>query len=103
MGGESGLKDQLVPNRDCGGCTVCCKDLAINEPDLKKVRGVLCEHCAKDSGCAIYETRPGICRTWFCGWRLLPQLDDGWRPDKSPAARLGSLSATITTCASGIF
>ena len=83
MGGESGLQDQLVPNRACGGCTVCCKDLAISEPELTKPRGVLCGHCTKDSGCAIYDTRPAVCRSWFCGWRMLPQLDDGWRPDKS--------------------
>jgi hypothetical protein len=32
-------------------------------------------------GCAIYETRPDACRVWFCGWRLLPDLGDDWRPD----------------------
>lgn len=79
---ESVARDRLVPNRQCGGCTVCCKDLAINEPELEKPRGVLCRHC-KEGGCAIYETRPAVCRSWFCGWRRLPQLDDSWRPDRS--------------------
>ena len=72
-----------MPNRDCGGCTVCCKDLAVNEPELKKPRGLLCQHCTKDNGCGIYEARPSVCRSWYCGWRMLPQLDDSWRPDKS--------------------
>jgi hypothetical protein len=83
MGNEPGLKDLLVPNRDCGGCTVCCKELTVNEPEISKPPGVLCKHCTQSGGCGIYETRPPICRSWYCGWRVLPQLDETWRPDKS--------------------
>jgi hypothetical protein len=73
----------LVPNRECGGCTVCCEQLTIDEPELKKLPGILCEHCSAGAGCAIYERRPTVCRTWHCGWRELAILDDDWRPDRS--------------------
>ncbi len=71
----------LVPGRQCGGCTACCTMLAIDKPDIQKEAGVTCRHCA--SGCAIYETRPQLCRDFHCGWRQLPILDDSWRPDLS--------------------
>jgi hypothetical protein len=74
---------QLVPGRDCGGCTSCCKDLTIDAPDLKKPPGVLCPHCIPGQGCGIYETRPSVCDGFYCGWRQMPLLDDGWRPDRS--------------------
>lgn len=75
------MTQALVPNRDCGGCTVCCKHLAIDTPQLKKLSGVLCTHCHEAKGCGIYETRPSVCVTWYCGWRKFP-LDDSWRPDR---------------------
>lgn len=74
---------QLVPNRICGPCNVCCKQPAILEPELKKAPGVLCPHCRETAGCTIYETRPATCRTHFCAWRLLHQFADDWRPDLS--------------------
>jgi hypothetical protein len=77
------LSDILVPGRECGACTVCCKDLLIDTPELKKVCGELCVHCDAGRGCRIYERRPEACRSWYCGWRVMPQLDDSWRPDIS--------------------
>ena len=71
---------RLVPNRDCGPCISCCRDLAIDAPELKKAPGILCVHCV--GGCGIYGTRPYACRVWFCGWRQMAQLDDSWRPDR---------------------
>src|SRR5258706_13139951 len=73
----------LVPNRDCGECTSCCKDLTVDSPELKKAPGIPCVHCVQGKGCGIYETRPPVCRSWYCGWRQMPQLDDIWRPDRS--------------------
>lgn len=70
-----------IAGRECGGCTVCCTVLPIETPELRKVPGVACQHCA-DSGCAIYETRFPICRTYFCGWHSVP-LGPEWRPDQS--------------------
>jgi hypothetical protein len=81
---DSGAKTlRLVPNRECGPCTACCKDLTIDVPELKKPPGILCTHCMVGKGCGIYETRPPVCQAWFCGWRQMPNLDDEWRPDRS--------------------
>jgi hypothetical protein len=71
----------LVPERTCGECTLCCTVMAIDKPDIQKDAGVICRHCR--GGCAIYETRPALCRDYHCGWRQLPILDDSWRPDRS--------------------
>lgn len=73
---------ELIANRECGKCTVCCKVLAIDDPELAKPPGVMCPNCKTGSGCKIYETRPGPCRGFFCGWRVLPDADDKWRPDR---------------------
>jgi hypothetical protein len=70
------------PARSCGDCTVCCTALAIETPELRKQPGVTCRHCTAQ-GCGIYETRFPICRSYFCGWFGLPELDDSWRPDRS--------------------
>lgn len=73
---------QLVPNRECGECSVCCISLRIQEANLKKAADVRC-HNLSDSGCGIYTERPSVCRNWYCGWRLIPLLGEEWRPDKS--------------------
>jgi hypothetical protein len=75
------MADQGAPRSDCGGCTACCTVLPI-EADFAKPAGVTCQHCTA-TGCGIYETRFEICRTFLCGWLLLPKLDDSWRPDRS--------------------
>lgn len=82
---SSSREIELVPGRECGGCTACCQYLLINAPELKKPPGVLCPHAAETEGCGIYETRPQVCRGWFCAWRALPGLELGeeWRPDRS--------------------
>jgi hypothetical protein len=71
----------LVPGRECGACTVCCVVMAIDKPDIQKAAGVMCRYCR--DGCTIYETRPHVCRSFHCGWRQLPILDEAWRPDRS--------------------
>jgi hypothetical protein len=75
-------RDVIVSGRECGGCTVCCKAPKIDEPELKKLAGVLCDHCALGVGCKIYESRPPVCKQWHCGWRSLAYLEDEWRPDR---------------------
>jgi hypothetical protein len=72
----------LVPGRQCGDCTVCCTVMAIDKPEIQKEAAVTCRHCTA-SGCAIYQSRPNLCRDYHCGWRQLPILDDDWRPDRS--------------------
>lgn len=74
--------DDVVPGRECGACTVCCKTLKIDAPELKKLADVLCPHCTLNAGCKIYETRPQVCQNWYCGWRRMRHLSDEWRPDR---------------------
>ncbi|MGA7713884.1 MAG: hypothetical protein WCA81_18470 [Rhizomicrobium sp.] len=73
----------LVPGRQCGGCSVCCKVLPIDTAEIQKQAGVSCLHCAREGGCTIYETRPQICRAYYCGWMTMHDLGEDWRPDKS--------------------
>ena len=79
-----------VGGRDCGDCTVCCIVPAIDDPDIQKRSGTRCRHCrAADAdtdhtaGCTAYSTRPGVCRTFYCAWRLLPEMGEHWRPDRA--------------------
>jgi|SRR5665213_511720 len=72
---------QSAPGNDCGSCTVCC--MALRVIDLDKEAGRTCKHCLPGKGCGIYETRFEVCRGFLCGWRLVPQLGEAWRPDKS--------------------
>jgi hypothetical protein len=66
----------------CGPCQACCVALKIDTPQLRKKASVPCPHLVQ-KGCGIYETRPPVCRSFLCGWRLLPELDASWRPDLS--------------------
>jgi hypothetical protein len=71
-------------SNECGDCFACCQALPIIEPELQKKAGILCpHHNGRRHGCAIYETRPTVCRGFLCGWRLVPELGDAWRPDRS--------------------
>lgn len=74
--------NKLVPNRECGECSVCCISLRIEQNDLKKAADVRC-HNLSENGCGIYTERPSVCRNWYCGWRMIPSLGNEWRPDKS--------------------
>ena len=72
----------LVPGRDCGACAVCCVVPRIDKPEIQKVSGAACRHCT-GTGCAIYETRYPVCRSFYCAWRTVDIFDDSWRPDRS--------------------
>lgn len=72
----------LVAGRTCGACTVCCTVPTINKPEIQKLSGAACRHCTAQ-GCGIYETRPPICRSYYCAWRTVDIFDDSWRPDRS--------------------
>lgn len=74
------MSDQSRTDNSCGGCTVCC--LALNIEEFGKAAGIMCQHCS-GSGCGIYETRYQVCRSFLCGWRMVPELGDAWRPDRS--------------------
>ena len=69
-------------SNSCGDCFVCCRVLPVNEPDFQKEAETLCPH-HDGRACTIYESRFEVCRTFYCGWRLVPDLGEAWRPDKS--------------------
>lgn len=66
------------PERSCGGCTLCCTVLRVDE--LPKLGGVPCAQLAAH-GCGIYARRPAVCRGYRCMW-LQGALDDADRPDR---------------------
>lgn len=66
--------------RTCGGCTLCCKVMAVDE--LGKPARAWCPHCRIGQGCGIYETRPKSCIDFRCAW-LAGIGADNLRPDKS--------------------
>jgi hypothetical protein len=72
----------LIPGRSCGECTVCCVAPSIDKPEIQKPSGAACRHCL-GGGCAIYETRPPVCRAFYCAWRTVDIFSEEWRPDKS--------------------
>jgi hypothetical protein len=74
------MSENPETGNSCGDCVVCCQALRIDE--LNKPAGPLCQHCT-GTGCGVYETRWEICRTFLCGYRMLPALGDSWRPDRS--------------------
>ena len=80
------MSEELGAGNSCGDCTVCC--MALNVEEIGKKAGILCEHCTP-KGCGIYETRFEVCRGFLCGWRMVPQLGDDWRPDRSGVLILG--------------
>ena len=72
----------LIPGRTCGDCALCCTLPNIDKPEIQKASGARCIHCT-GTGCGIYETRPPVCRAWYCAWRTVDIFGDEWRPDKS--------------------
>jgi len=73
----------LVEGRSCGACGVCCLVLTVREPDLQKLPGHRCPHSREHDGCAVYATRPRICRGYYCGWRTMKWVRPTLRPDIS--------------------
>ncbi|MFP6656312.1 MAG: hypothetical protein VCB25_11850 [Myxococcota bacterium] len=69
-------------SRSCGTCSLCCSVLRVDE--LHKRAGDDCVHQLDADqnpvGCAIYQTRPGICRAYQCLWRQ-GGLEEDERPD----------------------
>jgi len=69
----------LVAGRSCGDCSLCCKLMRVDEFD--KPQGVWCRHCAPGrGGCTIHGTRPAVCRDFYCGWLVGPNLGPEWQP-----------------------
>jgi hypothetical protein len=73
--------DILVHRRECAECQVCCITPTIDSADIQKDCNSRCRHL--QGGCDIYETRPQVCRSFYCGWRRSNDFPDDWRPDQS--------------------
>jgi hypothetical protein len=79
------LADLLFgPSRDdrpCGDCIACCVLPLIDTPELKKPEGQVCPNCT-GKGCAIYDSRPDVCRTFNCAWKRITSMPPETRPDR---------------------
>jgi hypothetical protein len=99
--------------RQCGGCTLCCKLLPMKAGhytperlaevtaamvakgwgtaanyagmlrEFDKPAGEPCKHQRHSKGCAVYTKRPFCCRMWSCRWLVNDDCDDLRRPDRS--------------------
>ena len=74
--------ENLIAGRECGECRMCCITPMIDNPDMQKKSGAVCAHCVSGP-CDIYQTRPPVCRDFFCAWRSMEAMGPEWRPDKS--------------------
>lgn len=77
----------MTKNISCGGCTVCCRVMGVD--DIDKAPGVMCVHCAEGVGCRIYETRPRACMDFQCEW-LKAAMPESLRPDLSHVLLVGT-------------
>jgi hypothetical protein len=68
-------------DRPCGDCIACCVLPLIDSPELQKPEGVICPNCT-GKGCAIYDNRPQVCRTFNCAWKRIRSMPLETRPDK---------------------
>ena len=74
---------QVLADRECGSCNICCVALTIDDPELQKPQGYRCRNTQRDGSCVIYPTRPQTCRAFNCGWRVLRFVRQNLRPDRS--------------------
>lgn len=70
-----------LSDRSCGDCTVCCVVTLIDTPEPQKPEGAVCYQCV-GGGCAIYESRPEVCRTFNCAWKRIATMPEQTRPDR---------------------
>ena len=75
------MVDRPSATRTCGGCTLCCKVMAVEE--LAKPVSSWCPHCKPGRGCLIYADRPAECRAFSCLWLVNERLDARWKPSRS--------------------
>jgi len=98
-------------DRQCGGCSLCCKLLPMKTrppdqiarvtgemikqgwakasefvgmlPDFNKPANQPCQHQRHGKGCKVYARRPSSCRWWSCRWLVNNDTADLRRPDRS--------------------
>ena len=72
---------RVIPGRECGSCTLCCK--VYNIPEINKPAGKWCTHCKPGKGCTIHNALPEQCAAFNCMWRTEASMDRHWKPDQS--------------------
>ena len=74
----------IVPERDCGGCTACCEGWLQGEAHGQKFyRGRPC-HFKTENGCGVYESRPhDPCVTFKCLWLENKEIPYWLKPNLS--------------------
>jgi hypothetical protein len=77
----AGVEAKVVPGRNCGSCSLCCKVLDV--PELLKPPGEWCKHMMPGRGCAMHAVRPFVCRAFYCEWIIARGLGPEWKPDKA--------------------
>jgi uncharacterized protein len=84
-----------VVGRSCGTCSMCCKLGTVAEVD--KPDGQWCQYCTTKKQCDIYESRPNVCRTYYC-YYMLSDLGEEWKPStaKLMVSAMANGSACIT-------
>jgi hypothetical protein len=85
----------MTPQRQCGGCTLCCKLLPVHEGKIvdgvdnpfsfHKNAGERCQYQSHAKGCTVYgkATMPRACRVWNCRWLVNDDTGNLSRPDRS--------------------
>jgi hypothetical protein len=76
------MSDDLVPDRDCGECHMCCDLLTMDRTRRKRPSDKPCPNYSRQAGCAIQQRRPPACSTWRCAWRDIDWLPEECRPDR---------------------
>ena len=76
---------EAIPDRakTCGTCSMCCKLFDVDWLEKPKPAGSWCHHCQPGRGCAIWQTLPPKCGSYYCVWRIDSALSAQWRPDQA--------------------
>jgi hypothetical protein len=72
---------RVVPGRECGSCSLCCK--VYNIPEINKPAGKWCTHCKPGKGCMIHDALPDQCSAFNCLWRTQESIGPAWKPDQA--------------------
>jgi hypothetical protein len=77
------IEAKPVAAKSCGTCTLCCKLFDVDWLEKPKPAGAWCHHCQPGKGCAIWRNVPEKCASYYCVWRLDPNLGPEWKPEKA--------------------
>jgi hypothetical protein len=72
---------QIVPGRECGSCSLCCK--VYNIVEIGKAAGKWCGQCKPGRGCKIHDNLPTQCAEFNCLWRTDAAMPAQWKPDQA--------------------